>query len=132
MYTMLTTLCKYFHYSPKRAESLKEIQHVLNLPEMKVIEPSNTRWLAHEQCVKAIKTNYTALVVTRDSNYQNYNAPEALELYKALSKFTTIAAIYLLDYTLLLVAKLIKKFQTKKFDFVHDLFSRQCSSPCTG
>ena len=27
--TTLTTLWKYFHYSPKRAESLKEIQHVL-------------------------------------------------------------------------------------------------------
>ena len=37
------SLWKYFHYSPKRAESLKEIQHVLNLPEMKVITPSDTR-----------------------------------------------------------------------------------------
>ena len=35
VYTILTTHWKYFHYSPKRAESLKEIQHVLNLPEMK-------------------------------------------------------------------------------------------------
>ena len=29
-YTSLTTLWKYFRYSPQRAESLKEIQHVLN------------------------------------------------------------------------------------------------------
>ena len=28
VYTKLTTPWKYFHYSPKRAESLKEIQHV--------------------------------------------------------------------------------------------------------
>ena len=39
-YTTQTTRWKYFHYSPKRAESLKEIQHVLHLPEMKVIKPS--------------------------------------------------------------------------------------------
>ena len=113
---MLTTLWKYFHHSPKRAESLKEIQHVLNLPEMKVIKPPDTGWLAHEWCVQAVKVSYTALVVTLDSNYQNFHAPEALGLYKALSKFTTIAAIYLLDYTLPLVAKLSKSLQTKQLD----------------
>ena len=48
VFTTLTTLSKYFHYSPKRAESLKAIQSVLDLPEMKVINPSNTSWLAHE------------------------------------------------------------------------------------
>ena len=116
VYTMLTTLWKYFHYSPKRAESLKEIQHVLNLSEMKVIKPSDTRWLAHERCVQIVKSRYTALVVTLDRNYQNFHAPEALGLYKALSKFTTIAAIYLLDYTLPLVAKLSKSLQTKQLD----------------
>ena len=59
---------------------------------------------------------YAALVVTLDINYQNLYAPEALGLYKALSKFTTIAAIYLLDYTLLLVAKLSKSLETKQLD----------------
>ena len=60
--------------------------------------------------------SYTALVVILDSNYQNFHAPEALGLYKALSKFTTIAAIYLLDYTLPLEAKLSKSLQTKQLD----------------
>ena len=60
--------------------------------------------------------SYTALVVTLDCNYQNFHAPEALVLYKALSKSTTIAAIYLLDYTLPLVAKLSKSLQTKQLD----------------
>ena len=64
---------------------LKEIQHVLDVPEMKVNKPSDTRWLAHERCVKAVKVSYTSLVVTLDSNYQNFHAPEALGLYKALS-----------------------------------------------
>ena len=58
--------------------SQKEIQHVLNQPEMKVIKPSDTHWLAHERCVKAVKVSYTALVVTLDSNYQHFHAPEAL------------------------------------------------------
>ena len=64
-----------------------------------VIKPSDTCWLAHEWYVKAVKVSYTALVVILGSNYQNFHEPEALGLYKALSKFTTMAAIYLLDYT---------------------------------
>ena len=60
--------------------------------------------------------SYTALVVTLDSNYQNFHAPEALGLYKALSKFTTITTFYVLDYTLPLVAKLSKSLQTKQLD----------------
>ena len=95
---------------------MKEIQHVLNLPEMKVIKPSDTRWLAHERCVKAVKVSYTASVVTLESTYQNFHAPEALGLYKALSKLTTMAAIDLLDYTLPLVAKLSKSLHTKQLD----------------
>ena len=94
---MLTTLWKYFHHSPKRAESLKEILHVLNLPEMKAIKPSDSHWLAHEWCVKTVKVSCTALAVIVESNY--LHAPEASGLHKALSKFTTIAVIYLLDYT---------------------------------
>ena len=48
IYTTLTSLWKIFHYSPKRTERLKEIQHVINLPELKMIKPSDTRWLSHE------------------------------------------------------------------------------------
>ena len=53
-----------FHNSPKRAECLKEVQSVLELPEMKVIKPSDTRWLSHERCVKAVKASYSAVVIT--------------------------------------------------------------------
>ena len=57
-----------------------------------------------------------ALVVALDSNYQNFHEPEALRLYKALSQFNTITAIYLLDNTLPQVAKLSKTLQTKQLD----------------
>ena len=42
-----------FYYSPKKAESLRELQTVLKLPELKIVKPSSTRWLSHEQCVIA-------------------------------------------------------------------------------
>ena len=51
VYVMLTALWKLFHYSPKGEESLKMVQQVLDLPELKIAKPSDTHWLAHERCV---------------------------------------------------------------------------------
>ena len=63
VYTTLMTLWKFFHYSPKRAEPLKEIQKVLDLPELKIVKPSDTHWLAHERCVQAAKASYNLIVL---------------------------------------------------------------------
>lgn len=48
--------------SPKKTESLKEVQRVLDMPELKIIKPSDTRWLAHERCVKSVKASYSAII----------------------------------------------------------------------
>ena len=71
VYVSLMALWKYFHYSPKRAESLKAVQSVLDLPELKIAKPSDTRWLAHERCVTAVKANYAAIVVALDNIHEN-------------------------------------------------------------
>ena len=48
VYTTLMTLWKFFHHFLKRAESLKEIQKVLALPDLKIVKQSNTCWLVHD------------------------------------------------------------------------------------
>ena len=80
VYTTLMTLWKFFHYSPKRAESLKGIQKVLDLPELKIVKPSDTRWLAHEHCVKAVKASYSSIVLALENIYETSHEPEALGL----------------------------------------------------
>ena len=94
VYVTLTALWKFFHYSPKRAESLKMVQQVLHLPELRIAKPSDTRWLAHERCVKAVKASYGVIVTALNDIHQNTHEPEALGLSKALtcSKQSTIAA----------------------------------------
>ena len=116
VYRTLTTLWKHFHNSPKQAECLKEVQSVLELPEMKVIKPSDTRWLSHERCVKAVKASYSAIVITIGQIYETTHEPEALGIHGALCKLFTIAAIYLLDFTVPQVAKLSKALQTEQID----------------
>ena len=51
----LLTIWKAFHYSPKKAEKLAEIQAELQAPETKMRKPSDTRWLACERAVHAVQ-----------------------------------------------------------------------------
>ena len=83
VYTILMTLWKFFHYSTKHAKSLKEIQKVLNFPELMIVKPPDTRWLAYEHCVKAVKANYSSIVLALESIYETSNEPESLGLSKA-------------------------------------------------
>jgi len=71
------------------------------MPEFKIVKPSDTRWLAHECCVKVVvKENYCAIVIALNNIYEETHEPEALGISKALSKKSTISAMFLLDYVL--------------------------------
>ena len=124
------TLWKFFHYSPKHAESLKEIQKVLDLPELKTVKPSDTCWLAHECCVNAVKASYSSMVLAFENIYETSHEPEAFGLSKALSSHSTIAAMYLLDYILPQVAKLSRALLTKHLDvsFISSLMDATLNS----
>ena len=114
VYVTLTALWKFFHYSPKRAESLKMVQQV-HLPELRIAKPSDTRWLAHEMCESCQSKLWSDRHSPHDIR-QNTHEPEALGLSKALSKQSTVAAIYMLDYVLPQVAKLSRTLQTEHLD----------------
>ena len=111
VYTTLMLLWKFYHYSPKRAELLKEIQKVLDLPELKIVKPSDTRWLAHEHCVKAVKASYSSVVLALENIYETSHEPEALGLSNTLSSHSTLAAMYLHDYIFRQVAKLVVPYR---------------------
>ena len=105
VYVTLTALWKFFHYSPKRARSLKMVQQVLDLPELKIAKPSDTHWLACKRFVKAVAI-YGVIVTALNDIHENTHESEALGLGKALTKQHTVAAMYMLDYILPQVAKL--------------------------
>ena len=115
-YVTLTTLWKFFYYSPKRAQSLKGVQKILDFPEVKIVKPSDTRWLAHERCVRAAKASYSAIITAVDHIYSESHEPEALGIKKAICKKSTIAALYMLDYVLSQVAQLSRALQTEILD----------------
>ena len=117
MFGTMTNLWKMFFYSPKKAEALKDVQSVLNLPELKVVKPSSTRWLSHERCLSAIRKDLPALIITLQQLYQTSGDAEAYGISLVLSSFSGVASIFLLSEVLDLLAKLSCYMQRQTTDF---------------
>ena len=121
MFGTMVSLWSLFYYSPQKAESLKHVQAVLNLPELKVIKPSDTRWLPRwlppERCVCAILKELPALIITLQSIYGECGDAEAYGLSLALRSYSGVATIVLLSAVLELLAKLNCFMQRKTTDF---------------
>ena len=66
--------------------------------------------------MKGVKASYAAIVTALDNINESKHEPEALGLINALSKKEIAATVFLLDYTLPLVAKLNKMLQTENLD----------------
>ena len=90
----------------KTCRVIKEIQKVLDLLELKIVKPSDTRWFAHEGCVKEVKASYSSILLALENIYETSHEPEALGLSKALSSHSTIASMYQLRYILPQVTRL--------------------------
>ena len=97
---------------------LKEIQNVLDLSELKIMKPLDTRWHSLELCVTAVKASYSSIVHPLENIYVISHEPEALGLSKALSSHSTMAAMYLLDYIPSQVEKLSCSLQSKYLDLL--------------
>ena len=82
VYQTLLTQWNFFHYSPKTAEHLKSVQRVFDLRELKVTKPSDTQWLAHERCVKAVKENYASLSRASMSKHMSQKHWGSTKLYQ--------------------------------------------------
>ena len=63
-----------------------------------------------------MKVSYSAVVIALNNIYEETHEPEALGISKAQCKKSTVAAIFLLDYTLPQVAKLSKTLQSEKLN----------------
>ena len=113
MFGTLLTLWKTFHYSPKKAEKLTEIQKVLDAPELKVIKPSDTRWLARERCVRAVRKSLPSLVVTFQEIYNENGDAEAYGLARLLCKYKFVSCLYMLCDVLHILAGLQGSLQAK-------------------
>ena len=103
---ILLTNWKAFYYSPKKAEKLKEIQAEFQCPQVKMQKPSDTRWLARERAVRAVRLILPALVSTFKEIYDETGDTEAHGIAILSTKYKTLACIYMLCDVLHTVAAL--------------------------
>ena len=101
---MLLSLWKLFYYSPQKAEKLKKIQSVLKLPELKIVKPNSTRWLSHERCIRAIRKELPAIIITLQELYEASGDAEAFGVQSILSSYASVATLLILSKVLNVVA----------------------------
>ena len=78
---------KLFHYSPKKAAVLREIQAVLAHPQLKMLKPVDTRWLSHSNAVHVIRRSISSLVAAFESIYEEQGDAEAFGLAKLVTTY---------------------------------------------
>jgi hypothetical protein len=50
---------------------LRNIQQLVDVPVLKVVEPSSTGWLAHERCVDGVLAIYPSMLLALEHIYQD-------------------------------------------------------------
>ncbi len=108
----LLALWKFFHYSPVRSCRLKQVQAVMNSPELKVTKAVDTRWLSHKAVITTILRSLPALLVT----LQQLQDPIAIGLFKCMAKYNFFASLLLLDDVLSAVNRLSLAYQRTGID----------------
>jgi len=122
--TTLTSIWKFFQYSPKRTNVFVLIQmqlSKLNLPDQgkkvlvtKIQKACCTRWLSLHQSVISVHKNFEASLQTFQFLEKD---PLALGLYKKAKSPKFIGAVYMFTRVLPILTELSKTFQSSALNF---------------
>ena len=89
VFATLMSVWKMFHCSPKKFSALKEMQALINHPQLKMIKPSDTCWLAHDRSVKAIRCSMRPLIDTLEHIHEDLESQKHLVCW-GLWRHTTL------------------------------------------
>ena len=109
---LLLTLYNFFHSSPVKSARLKQVQEVLNTPQLKVTRAVDTRWLSHKSVISTLLRTLPAVLV-----YMYYQEdPTGMGLYKVMANYSFFVSLLLLDEVLYAVNRLSLAFQRSTID----------------
>ena len=104
----MSSIFHYYSNSALRANKLREIQKLLNLPELKYAEVHSVRWLSLDRAVKVIYRTYPALVVAL--SHEATSNPTAKGLFHEVSQYKFIMFTHILLDILPFLTRLSKVF----------------------
>lgn len=81
----LHTICSYFARSPKRQAMLEDTQHLMNLAQKKLVQPSPTRWLALPECIKVIVAQWNPLFAVLAEAISGTESYVAFDIFNVLN-----------------------------------------------
>ena len=95
-------------------------------------KPSDTRWLAQEHCVRAIRLMFRALVETFEKIYETSGDAEAYGIAKLMCTYKFVACLFMLCDVLHTLAKLQGSLQSKDLDLATIPTLIQCTLKAYG
>lgn len=113
----------YMKNSYKRTEQFKEFQTFVELKPLKMLHPSQTRWLSLITVVDRILNQYSALKLYFRSELTEKNNKGAQKIYEYLNNDITKLYFQFLSYSLSLFTNLNKDFQSES-PKIHTLYSK--------
>ena len=101
----------------KKFSALNEMQALVNHPQLKMIKPSDTRWLAHDRSVKAIRCSMRPLIDTLEHIHEDTGEPEALGMLRTMKTYNFVVTLMMLSDVLPVLTCLSRALQAKRADF---------------
>ena len=93
------------------------MQALVNHPQLKMIKPSDTCWLAHDRSVKAIRCSMRPLIDTLEHIHEDSGDPEALGMLRTMKTYNFVATLMMLRDVLPVLTCLSRALQAKTADF---------------
>lgn len=113
---IIYSICSYFTNSYKRIQVLKLVEKTENIPELGLIKPIDMRWLSNFKALERICLIYPALITAlQEVNVEEID-PFCSGTIEELTKFETIAMIFILTDCLEPVNCLMISFQKRDID----------------
>lgn len=111
---LLQNISNYFSRSPKRQSVLQEFQNYMHASQLKILSPSQTRWLALSNCVKRLLNQWDVLVeVFRLAAFEEKNSVANLILNEMQNPYVK-AYLYFLKHILPVFNSFNSMFQSQK------------------
>lgn len=114
---IIRQLYDFYNNSAVRTAGLVTVQKLLDQPELKVLQPSSTRWLSTGNCVARLKKILGSIIISLGRESEERGDATAAGLYQFLSEYKFIATLLLLCDTLPTINRLSKIFQDRDIDY---------------
>jgi len=110
----------YMKFSSKRQKNFQEFQEFLDMKPYKLLQPSQTRWLAFQACVKRMVDLYKSIKLYFQAEHLLDN--KATNIYHKLSNPVNELYLHFLNFILPILTNLNIEFQSQKLK-IHCIYS---------